>query len=153
MKVYIAGRYEDRFNLNHWAKHLERMTDHQVISTWHSQTRDSLPFEECASEAFKDLKEIYACDIFIVDTTDFNKSGGRWVEMGVAMAAKKRVIAVGPVANIFVNLVEKRNNWFEVINLLEEECKALTRLKTVDEGKSLRQGPCVTLEKGKDALI
>ena len=54
-----------------------------------------------------DVADIEACEIVIVFSEtprETNSRGGRHVELGMALALKKRIFVVGPVENVFMSL-------------------------------------------------
>jgi hypothetical protein len=62
--------------------------------------------------AIKDLAEINAADLLILDTQDVTPRGGREVELGFALGRfqSKNIYLVGPIRNVFHTLVDR---WFD----------------------------------------
>lgn len=73
--------------------------------------------------ALKDLCEINASDLLILDTEDVTPRGGREVELGFALGRfqEKIIYMVGPVRNVFHTLVDRRfDNWDQLMATLDE---------------------------------
>jgi hypothetical protein len=79
---------------------------HKVVGRWidEQDTVIGLTVKEQADAACRDLVDIMNADLFILDTIDENKRGGREVEFGYAYAFGRRMWVVGPGRNIFHTL-------------------------------------------------
>ena len=117
MKIYIASFFDTRHRLRPFRDALWRMK-HEVVSTWLDEvakpalmSRD----EFWRKLALKDLAEIKAADLVIVDTIDLTPRGGREVEMGFAFGGHqgKLIYLVGPIRNVFHTLVDKKFETWE----------------------------------------
>lgn len=122
--VYIAGLFESRARLRGCKDALESM-GYKVLSSWLDETRPrSLVTElEIIDLVSRDLKEIVAADVFILDTIDEDRFGGREVEFGVAggMVKHGELYRVGPQRNIFHNIVDKAfDSWDWCLAYLDE---------------------------------
>jgi nucleoside 2-deoxyribosyltransferase len=108
-KVYIAGRYSQKVELNGVAS-LLRDNGHVVTASWLEEdyapniTLDQVPDDDLAQLAVVDIQDIQMADtlaFFSCDPATPTHRGGRHVEMGVAIALNKQIIVVGPKENIF----------------------------------------------------
>jgi hypothetical protein len=71
--------------------------------------------------AMRDLQEIRACKVLIVDTVATNTRGGSQVEFGFALGFQTQVWLVGPVRNVFHTLAQRTfTNWGDAIEELEK---------------------------------
>ena len=124
MKVYVAGKYEARDRLRAEAEKLKALGN-EIVSTWlygDEPVADgswaSLIGGEAAVVANRDLDEIDACQVLILDTIDESNTGGREVEYGFALGRGKVVTRVGPKRNGFHHLFEGVETWEELLSAL-----------------------------------
>lgn len=122
MKVYLASRYQRREEMKGIRDLLVFTLGHEVTSQW-------LDYEDNKPEAFDlveaeftdssahvaDAERTFVCDMdfenvlaadCLVLFTPAGTRGGCNVEWGMAMAAGKRMILVGPPGNIFHHYVK-----------------------------------------------
>jgi len=105
MKIYIAARYDRRFEMLGVAATLNR-AGHEVTSTWIAGRADDLELVA----AVEDLGDLARAECLVAFTEPPERGvawaarGGRHVEFGVALAAGKRLCVVGPRENIFHHL-------------------------------------------------
>lgn len=125
IKVYIASFFDTRARIRPYADKLwER--GHEVVSTWLNEVgrAEGMTTEEFWKKlAVKDLAEVNAADLLILDTADVTPRGGREVELGFALGRfqSKSVWLVGPVRNIFHTLVDRRfANWDELMAVVPD---------------------------------
>ena len=124
MKIYIASFYDTRDRLRPICGLLEEM-GHQVTSRWiFLQENDKTVNEEdLASYAQRDIDDIVIADMIICDTIDETPRGGREVELGYAMAIKKKAVTVGPKRNVFHRLIPNFRDWPSLLLVLTREAK------------------------------
>jgi hypothetical protein len=96
MRIYIAAKYGRRFELRDVAKRL-RGYGHEVTSRWldNGEEQSMTP----TSAALMDIEDVERADtvLFIAEEVgSLNTGGGRYVELGWALARDKRIIAVQP---------------------------------------------------------
>lgn len=113
MKIYLASRYARRSELNGYAGILENL-GHVITSNWlmgHHVILEDLPqkerIEKSAKFAQEDLDGIENCELFVLFTDEPEKvwkAGGMFVELGYALALKKKVVIVGKEENVFCYL-------------------------------------------------
>ncbi len=124
MKVYLAARFSRRKEMQGYADELIAL-GHRVTARWvvgppqsshhpDEVTGHSLAYEERVS--VEDLKDVADADCIICfseQPRETNTRGGRHVEFGLAVAAHKRIILVGPRENVFYFLpvVENFPDW------------------------------------------
>jgi nucleoside 2-deoxyribosyltransferase len=114
MNIYLAADFGRADDANEVAQLLERSARDRVVSRWHKHpsaaesaaaSRVGGPAERVARDAAeRNLKDIDACDVFIVLTTGTPARGGRHFETGYAFALGKPIMVVGPVEHAFQHL-------------------------------------------------
>mgnify|MGYP001614890959 FL=1 len=123
MKVYIASYFNTRDRIVPMA-HAIRDQGHTITASWLETANDDNSRPRWREYALRDMDEILASDLLIVDTFDVTPRGGREVELGLAIAWGLYVWGVGPKRNVFHELVDP---WFETWE------EALTDLGNMDE--------------------
>ena len=114
--IYLAGRIIAQVRLRNERGRL-RQKGFIVSSSWLDLAEPDYPATQAerdapawraraATEAQNDLDEVRACSTFIQDTLDESNTGGREVELGVALVPGKTYIRIGPVRNIFHELAD-----------------------------------------------
>lgn len=105
MRIYIAARYDRRFEMLGVAINLMR-AGHVVTSSW-VEGRGDVPD---AIAAIEDIDDLSRADCLVSFTEQpsrgvaWSARGGRHVELGIALASGKRVCIVGPRENVFHHL-------------------------------------------------
>ena len=123
MTIYIAGKFSARYRLRPYKTVLEGF-GHTVSSSWLDQPEDvgpaSMPDDHtlAKSEAARDLYEVADCDIFLLDTIDESNTGGRDVELGYALHAKKDIGIIGPLRNVFHTICYHWATWEDMFNAI-----------------------------------
>ena len=114
MKLYFAGPYGDRLRIKKAAEEMDTL-GFEITSRWvyREDKQDSIPdFRRYAAEDWRDIENAHALVVFThgedgrQPLEPYSTTGGHHVEMGIALAANKRIILVGPPANIFHLLPE-----------------------------------------------
>lgn len=106
MNIYIAGKFTAWERLRGHRDNL-RSLGHQVSSEWmnngEASNGTSLSPQSGVNmvEALRDIREVKLCETLIIDTIDESNTGGREVELGMAMEAEKQIIVIGPRRNVF----------------------------------------------------
>lgn len=108
MNVYIAAPYEARKAAVALAAVVESLGC-SLCASWltpeHNDDGKNSPLGDVpVVHALEDLEDVLACDIFIVlNPKGFERSGtgGRHVELGVAIATRKPIILIGERTNVF----------------------------------------------------
>jgi len=107
--IYLASPYHRRGELKCYAWELEYQ-GHTVTSRWLGGSHDSLVdgIDDVATRggwAAEDIENIRAADTLLVFPLPASEggmvTGGVHVEMGIALALGKRIIAVGGRPNVF----------------------------------------------------
>lgn len=98
--LYLAARYERRLEIQRYAL---------LLKHWGVTVTSRWLFQEQTQEegCIVDLEDVLAADtllFFSEDPTGGWPRGGRHVEFGIAVAAKKQIIIIGQKENIFHNL-------------------------------------------------
>ena len=123
MNIYIAGKYTARARLKQYKDYLSGR-GHTVLSTWldqHEGDYGTVTDEQMHQMAMRDAVEVTDANVFILDTLDESATGGREVELGMAIAqSNKYIYLVGPVRNIFHTLVSHFDTWEDLLNALEQ---------------------------------
>jgi len=126
MKIYLAARFSAQQEML-GVRDVLTAFGHEITSSWidtdvsgeigvDGLTPDVMNAdpERCAPYALHDMADLLAADTVIVFTQyGPSTTGGRHVELGMALAAGKRVIVVGARENIFQTLpqVEWYPDW------------------------------------------
>lgn len=105
MNIYLASFFDTRERLRPIRDKLQEM-GHTVVSSWidEQETVIGLTPQQSRAAASRDLEEIKACDLLILDTLDENSRGGREVEFGYTLDSMAIAWIVGPTRNIFHSL-------------------------------------------------
>jgi nucleoside 2-deoxyribosyltransferase len=111
MKVYIAGSYAARAELAEIVRNFPSWVE--STSTWLSGCHDDAPPLVCATCDFADIDR---ADMVIVFTQHPGSKGGRYVEVGYALAKGKPVVLVGTFTNVFTRLCRCVNDINELWN-------------------------------------
>jgi nucleoside 2-deoxyribosyltransferase len=105
MKAYLASRWSRIRELRAYAT---RLTDlgHEVTSRWIYRDEPNvvdLESDEAETVAVEDLQDVLRADtlIFFAETPRTPTRGGRFVELGFAIATKKRLICIPGKENVF----------------------------------------------------
>jgi len=106
LKIYLAARYDRRWQLLGVASTLER-AGHEVTSRWIEGGRGHDPAVVPAVEALLDLARADCLVAFTEEPPIFPvaSSGECHVEFGIALATGKRLCVVGPRETIFHHLL------------------------------------------------
>jgi hypothetical protein len=106
MKIYLAARYDRRWQMLGVASMLER-AGHEVTSRWIEGGWGEDPAVVPAVEALHDLTRADCLVAFTEEPPIFpvGSSGERHVEFGIALATGKRLCVVGPHETIFHHLL------------------------------------------------
>ena len=120
--IYIAGFFDTRARLLPYRDRLKK-AGHCILSTWLEE--ENVTYQG-TSEAYhkacaeRDLHQVEHADLFILDTLDETPRGGREVELGLALARRIPVYLVGPVRNVFHQLVQRKfDDWPSCLAALE----------------------------------
>jgi nucleoside 2-deoxyribosyltransferase len=116
---YFAARFSRRFELQGYRRDL-RMIGHEVTARW-IDSRDDDDGEMAAARDIADIELADGLISFAEAPRSVATRGGRHVELGVALALGKRVIAVGHRENVFFHLseVEFFESWPDAIESLK----------------------------------
>lgn len=132
-RIYIAGAFEDKSFLRFRRDEIEAI-GHVVTSSWLDETLSTNPGlaaryvtdvitpEAARAIAVRDLSEVHASDVLLIDTNGTNVRMGREVEFGYALAHGEQTIQtviVGPRRNVFHELAGKQfGTWKEALKWL-----------------------------------
>lgn len=120
-RAYIAAPWSERELANEWAKRLREEIGWIVTSTWHDPDNE---FENQATEgdgpeiAEKDLDEINDSHHIILKTFKRGEgtTNGRMFEAGYAAGQGIDPIAIGPIENVFVALLDREGQRFDSLD-------------------------------------
>lgn len=108
MKIYVAGPWMRKSEVIEAANTL-RAQGHEITSRWFDHIGDpkdatgiKIPLEEIQFQARQDIADVLAADVLVV--FNWEKSEGKAVETGIAIANQIPVISVGARSNIFQSL-------------------------------------------------
>lgn len=107
MRIYVAGPWAHRHTAKDAAQTL-REAGHEIVSRWHdiwadADTTDPLMLEQ---EAVLDLQDVDASNVVVV--LNIEKSEGKALEQGFALALGIPVVVVGARSNVFHYLPQVR---------------------------------------------
>lgn len=103
MRIYIAARYDRRFEMLGVAASLMRV-GHEVTSRWIEGGRGG---DSELVAGLEDVGDLANADCLVTFTEQPERGvawaarGGRHVEFGIALACGKRLCVVGPRENVF----------------------------------------------------
>lgn len=123
MIIYAAGPWKYRHEVNQVAEQY-KAKGHQVISRWHSEWADQddahITEAQKRDEAEKDVADVMACQVVVV--LNWEKSEGKAVEQGIAIARHTPIIVVGAASNVFHSLASVKcvNSFAESLGALAE---------------------------------
>lgn len=120
MRIYLASRFSRRDELREYATRLDA-AGHSITSRW--RYGPDKPYEQTSqidalAHALRDEEDIMRADCVISFTEPRNEgysSGGRHVEFGIARAAGKINILVGPDENVFHQLAHYTVDTFDEV--------------------------------------
>ena len=105
MKIYIAGKWQERKNVRKCMEELVSM-GHEITCDWtdHEYGSDGV-IGDLSKFAEDDMEGVRSCDIVIALMTEGYHHKGSLCEMGGAIALGKRVYVIGNAADscIFIN--------------------------------------------------
>lgn len=122
MRFYLAAR-PTRIEQLREAEHDLIKLGHESVSSWLHNENDTevnggaaLAYGSKLANDFArtDLADVARCDVLITFTEErgsLQRGGGRFVEIGYALALGKRVVSVGSVENLFIGLTENYPDW------------------------------------------
>lgn len=91
MKIYVAGKWEDR----EWIRFVQdelREKGHTITCDW---TNHNSPHKYGDKYAIEHVDGLRECDIVIAVMTSKYPYGGVWADIGAALVLKKIVIVIG----------------------------------------------------------
>ena len=108
MNVYIAAPWVRRDDARAFGKRLEEL-GYGITSRWfyhegdpNDSTGITVDIESIRAQAFEDIEDVLAADVLVV--LNLQKSEGKAVETGIAIAHGVPFISVGVRSNIFQSL-------------------------------------------------
>jgi len=119
MKLYVAGKYQERDKIRLVFQELQRM-GHTITLDWtnHDIYPNEAIVEKLGQFANDDVVGVKEADAVILCLINHQEYKGLWVEMGVALGAGKPVFIVGEAGHacIFTNhkLVTKFKSFQEL---------------------------------------
>ncbi len=132
MKIYVAGCFEERLRLRDVADRLWHQ-EHEVTGTWLlevAQPQHMTREEFFKKLAIKDLCEIAAADLLILDTIVMSPRGGASNEFGFALGGHQKKLwwVVGPKRSVFHELCDRHfEDWESCLMFLESYGKETTK--------------------------
>jgi hypothetical protein len=128
MNIYLAASWKLRSMMRVRRRELLAL-GHYVTSSWLNQDgpeavspndSNAADPEHAAGCATADTIDLMLADMVILDTSVDSTTGGFHVELGLALAAEKMIILVGPRLNIFhyLPVVCHYDTWEEVTHYL-----------------------------------
>ena len=138
VQIYLAGKYTSQERLRGARADLQAL-GYNVVASWLDETATdaNASAETMLANARRDIEEVKAADTLILDTLDESATGGREVELGVALATDMPVALplhhitttislVGPKRNIFHRCAHfQYADWDECLAAAAEEQRVL----------------------------
>jgi phosphoribosylformylglycinamidine (FGAM) synthase PurS component len=125
LKFYLAGKYQAKERLREMRQLVLERTPDTCVSRWldHNLVEADVDDQGLIEEAWKDITDVKAAKLFILDTEDESVTGGRDVEYGIALANPNvHTIVIGPERNIFHKLADMHfTDWLEYVVWLESK--------------------------------
>jgi nucleoside 2-deoxyribosyltransferase len=127
MRVYIAAPWVRKAEAIIVGREFEA-AGHEVTSRWfhHGDGGDAMdstgitqPIDSIREQAWEDIEDVCSADVLVV--LNLEKSEGKAVETGIALANNIPIVSVGTRSNIFQTLgfeAETVQGAIEVLNLL-----------------------------------
>lgn len=124
MRIYLASNFKSQERIR-FVRDILESQGHSVVSTWldeeGAQSYELHP-DRGPGYALRDLGEVNACELLILDTLEESVTGGREVEYGIAMANGIRIWRVGPARNIFHTIAGRTfSSWNEAYGELRRD--------------------------------
>lgn len=123
IKIYIAGKYTARLRLQRYKRQLIKL-GYNIVSSWldqHEGDYETITNEALRTLAIRDAREVGEAEVLIIDTLDETNTGGREVELGMAIAQNKCIFLVGPVRNLFHAGLIGFTTWDDLIKTIPWE--------------------------------
>lgn len=124
MKLYVAAPWVRKADAIEQSQAFIE-AGHEVISRWfHHEgpagdpTGALMDPDEIRRQVAEDIEDVRRCDVLVV--LNLQKSEGKAVETGLAIAAGKPIISVGPRSNVFQILATEVNSVEEAIDVLSK---------------------------------
>lgn len=121
MLLYLASRFDHVELMALYKGYIEKRTDIQVCSRWIEHHR-YVPQMQAAIEDFEDIQKCDTLMFFSENPTVGYNSGGRHVELGIALALNKQIWVIGRRENVFHYYPERMKHfsgflkWFQWYN-------------------------------------
>ena len=121
VSCYLASKFERRAELQRYARQLQSDGCYST-SRWLTSFEDNHRKNGMAYLAAADLADVAAADVFVVFTLQEKVRGGMHVELGYALALKKKIVVIGPRVTIFHHLPNVRvfAHWKDAREYLKE---------------------------------
>ena len=102
MKYYLAARFPRRAEMKKIAKRFSKaLPGSECVARWVFGGEKGLNRQQIAQLDLHDVKRADTLFIFTYPRGEPQPGGGRFVEMGYALALNKRVIVIGDYENVF----------------------------------------------------
>jgi len=121
-RIYIAGKFTAKARLYPHAMTILGQ-GHRVMSSWiFAPAAEGRITPGHVKEVTRDVEEVQASDLLILDTLDESNTGGREVEFGIALGMPMDVWRIGPARSEFHLLADRAfQGWTQVIAATKKE--------------------------------
>ena len=91
-------------------------------SSWLDMAHDyPVPKDDALLGTKVDIFEIEQAELFLLDTLDENNTGGREVELGIALHRNIQIWRIGPVRNVYHYRCQREfTDWEEALTTLKD---------------------------------
>lgn len=143
MKIYLCAPWKHREEAAQYARRLEN-DGHQITRDWWNKEAGDHETDKLGQLAEEDLKAVHEADYVLV--LNLEKSEGKAVETGYALALKKRIGIVGKPFNIFYHL-----NDVEHYDTFKEALQNLDLHELLLDCRRFLEGACFEFSGDSDA--
>lgn len=125
MKVYMGARYARRHELRVYSSQGNGVGVENVGRWIYFDLPQDADTHALAKEAQRDWDDVVKAEAFVLFTEDAEPAdapskGGMHVELGIALAHRKRIIIVGPPGNLYHHLggIKQFATWAQALEFL-----------------------------------
>lgn len=102
MKVYVAGNNQQ---ISNKIANTLRASGFTIVSSWLNEKKFNTKThtkKEKQAIAHRDYNEVCKCDMLILISSPHYVPGGKFVETGIALGRRKKVIVIGHIENMLL---------------------------------------------------
>lgn len=126
-RVYLAGSIARREEIKRYQEELRNegfyITSRWLDDSFPHYSEGQMPHNVAAGCATRDMQDVLSADLVIVFSNGVSApGGGRHVELGIALAARKTVLLVGPLEHVFHAYpgIVNFSSWYDCLTYIRE---------------------------------